>query len=58
MKPDENLIFGHTHRPFINKDKKVANTGSWVNELKEKEHQNSYIEINDGEMELKFWPKN
>lgn len=33
MKPDENLIFGHTHRPFMNKTKKVANTGSWIDEL-------------------------
>lgn len=57
MKPDEILIFGHTHGPFINDENTVANTGSWVNELKQKEYQNSYIEINNGEMELKFWPK-
>lgn len=54
MKPDERLIFGHTHGPFINKEKTVVNTGSWVNEIK-KEFQNSYVEISDGEMELKFF---
>ena len=55
MKPDERLIFGHTHGPFINSDKTVANVGSWVNELPNKDYQNSYIEISDGNMELKFF---
>jgi len=55
MKPHENLIFGHTHRPFIKKDRKVANTGSWVDELPDKEKQNSYVEIKNGEMELKYF---
>ena len=54
MKPDERLVFGHTHGPFINKEKTVANTGSWIDELKEKKYQNSYVEINNGEMQLKF----
>lgn len=54
MKPDETLIFGHTHSPFINNDLKVANTGSWIDELPNREQQNSYIEIEEGEMELKF----
>ena len=56
MKPDERLVFGHTHGPFINKEKTVANTGSWIDELKEKKFQNSYVEINNGIMELKFGP--
>ena len=55
MKPDERLVFGHTHDPFINNDKTVVNTGSWVNELESKEYQNSYVEISDGNMELKFF---
>ena len=55
MQPSDTLIFGHTHVPFIDKDKKVANTGSWINELPNKEIQNSYIEIAGGEMELKYW---
>jgi hypothetical protein len=33
MKTDERLVFGHTHGPFINKDKTVVNTGPWVNDL-------------------------
>jgi UDP-2,3-diacylglucosamine pyrophosphatase LpxH len=55
MKPDERLVFGHTHGPFINNDQTVANTGSWINELPKKEYQNSYVEISEGEMELKFF---
>jgi UDP-2,3-diacylglucosamine pyrophosphatase LpxH len=55
MKPDENLVFGHTHRPFINQDKTVVNTGSWVDELPSKDYQNSYVEISEGQMELKFF---
>lgn len=53
MKPGETLIFGHTHRPFIDYEKKVANTGSWIDELPIKSHQNTYIQIKDGKMELK-----
>jgi predicted phosphodiesterase len=55
MKPDERLVFGHTHGPFINKDKTVVNTGSWVNELMNPEYQNSYVEIEDGVIELKYF---
>ena len=40
------------YRPFITEDKTVANTGSWIDELEDKEKQNSYVEIVDGEMEL------
>ena len=55
MKPDDRLVFGHTHGPFINNERTVANTGSWINELPKKEYQNSYVEISKGEMELKFF---
>lgn len=53
-KPDEKFVFGHTHRPFITKNGNVVNTGSWVAELAP-EFQNSYVEISDGEMKLKFF---
>ena len=48
LQSDEKLIFGHTHRPFINED--TGNTGSWVKEVPE---HNTYIEIKNGRMELK-----
>lgn len=53
MRGDEQLVFGHTHKPFLTKDDagtNVANTGSWVEEGSK---QNTYIEIINGEMELK-----
>ena len=53
-KPDEKFVFGHTHRPFITKNGNVVNTGSWVAELSP-EFQNSYVEISNGEMNLKFF---
>jgi UDP-2,3-diacylglucosamine pyrophosphatase LpxH len=30
VQPGEILIFGHTHRPFVNKEENLANTGSWI----------------------------
>lgn len=53
MKPDERLVFGHTHKPFINDDKTIANTGSWVNETANEQAQNTYVKISNGQMELK-----
>ena len=56
MKPNEILVFGHTHRPFINKETTVANTGSWIDEVDElsrEKSQNKYVKISDGRMELK-----
>jgi len=44
---DDTLVFGHTHRPFI--DERVANTGSWLSEADE---QNTYITIENGKMRL------
>jgi predicted phosphodiesterase len=29
-KPDETIIFGHTHSPFITEDRTVVDSGSWV----------------------------
>ncbi len=49
---NERLVFGHTHRPFI--EDTVANTGSWVSDA---EVQNTYITIENGKMELKIYRK-
>jgi UDP-2,3-diacylglucosamine pyrophosphatase LpxH len=44
------LVYGHTHDPFVKKYE--VNTGSWVSgEYK----SNSYVIIDDGKVELKFW---
>ena len=43
----ERLVFGHTHRPFI--DASVANVGCWVSDAAE---QNTYLKIESGQMQL------
>jgi UDP-2,3-diacylglucosamine pyrophosphatase LpxH len=48
----EILIFGHTHRPFVNKRENVANTGCWVSDAPV---QNTYVEIKDGKIALKVF---
>ena len=55
MRPGEKLIYGHTHRPFINEEKTVANTGSWVDEGPPDRPRNTYLVIQDGRMELKVF---
>jgi predicted phosphodiesterase len=47
---DDNLIFGHTHRPFV--DEHVANTGSWVSDS---QVQNTYLIVDEGKMRLKHF---
>jgi UDP-2,3-diacylglucosamine pyrophosphatase LpxH len=41
----EILIFGHTHRPFVSSDGRVANSGSWVTDSP---LHDTYVEL-DGE---------
>lgn len=57
MKPGECLVYGHTHRPFITMDNRVANTGCWTNdkEISEK-WRNTYVEIIDGDVYLRKYP--
>ena len=52
MKSDEFLIFGHTHKPFLDKDNRVANTGSW---LGKKKNSNTFIKIDDTGTHLRQW---
>ncbi len=49
VKRREVLIFGHTHRPFINTTETVANSGSWV---KDAEPHNTYVELSGGKPRL------
>ncbi len=58
MKPEEKLVFGHTHIPFINENSTVANSGSWVSDRPSKYPPNSYVKIIDGQMELKYFNEN
>jgi predicted phosphodiesterase len=45
----EVLIFGHTHRPFVTDDLKLANTGSWVSDA---EVHNTFVELEGKEIKL------
>lgn len=46
--PQDHIIFGHTHWPFINKKRTVANTGSWCTSSSTPEC-NTYIQIDEEE---------
>lgn len=50
--PGDRIVFGHTHWPFITKDQRVANTGSWCTEPGIPRH-NTYVEISPDGMALK-----
>ncbi len=58
MRPDEKLVFGHTHRPFVNDKNIVANTGSWVSDRPKEFSPNTYVKIVDGHMECKPFDEN
>jgi UDP-2,3-diacylglucosamine pyrophosphatase LpxH len=49
VKPGEVLIFGHTHRPFVNKAENVANTGSWITTAPV---HNTYVRLEGGKPRL------
>ena len=51
-KRDGVIVYGHTHQPYITEN--VANLGSWV---KTQKVNNTYLEIKNGEMKLKIFPK-
>ncbi len=49
-RPDEYLIYGHTHNPLVDEKTHVANTGSWVYDPDLPSRQtNTYITIEEGE---------
>jgi UDP-2,3-diacylglucosamine pyrophosphatase LpxH len=51
--PGEVLVFGHTHRPFINKSETVVNTGSWV---KDAPVHNTYARLDASGPKLFIFP--
>jgi UDP-2,3-diacylglucosamine pyrophosphatase LpxH len=62
LKPDESLVFGHTHIPYVEELKSgiwVGNTGAWGQDVIDpatgKQSSNSYMKIYDGKMELHFF---
>ena len=55
MQEDEFLIFGHTHRPFLDGNNRVANSGSW---LQDAVTYDTYIIIDGGKVKLNQWISN
>jgi UDP-2,3-diacylglucosamine pyrophosphatase LpxH len=49
VKAGEVLVFGHTHRPFVNKAESVVNSGSWVTDASP---HNTYVRIEAGKPRL------
>ena len=49
VKPGEVLVFGHTHRPFINKEENLVNTGSW---LMNAPVHNTFVRLDGGKPRL------
>jgi UDP-2,3-diacylglucosamine pyrophosphatase LpxH len=47
--PNEIIVFGHTHRPFVNKTENVVNTGSWVTDAVV---HNTYAVLSNGKPRL------
>jgi UDP-2,3-diacylglucosamine pyrophosphatase LpxH len=48
-RPDEILVFGHTHHPFINEEENVVNVGSWVTDAAV---HDTYVELSGGKPRL------
>lgn len=45
---DKFIVYGHTHRGYVDKEKKEANTGSWVDGSRHPQYKkNTYIIITD-----------
>ena len=52
INPDDTLVFGHTHSPFVAESAAAANPGCWVSGAF---LENSYLTIEDGRVELNCW---
>jgi len=50
VKPNQVLVFGHTHIPFVNTKENVANTGSWVTDAADR--YDTYVELSNGKPRL------
>jgi len=49
VQPGEILVFGHTHKPFVNDKENVVNSGSWVTDAAV---HNTYVELTQGKPRL------
>jgi len=50
------LVYGHTHRPGLKLNERIANTGSWVDDpLLPNVPKNTYVEISEAGAKLKYY---
>jgi UDP-2,3-diacylglucosamine pyrophosphatase LpxH len=49
VQPGQILVFGHTHRPFVDTDENLANSGSW---LTTSPVHNTYVRVENGKPRL------
>jgi UDP-2,3-diacylglucosamine pyrophosphatase LpxH len=49
VQPGEIVVFGHTHKPFVNEKENVVNSGSWVTDAA---IHNTYVELTKGKPRL------
>ena len=49
VRQGEVLVFGHTHRPFVNKAENIVNIGSW---LKTAPIHNTFMRLEGGKPKL------
>jgi UDP-2,3-diacylglucosamine pyrophosphatase LpxH len=49
VQPGEVLVFGHTHRPFVNQAENAGNTGSWITTAP---IHNTYVRLEGGKPRL------
>lgn len=47
--PDQILVFGHTHHPFLSATKNVANSGSWISD---ETTTNTYVELDGRQVRI------
>jgi UDP-2,3-diacylglucosamine pyrophosphatase LpxH len=50
---DEFVVFGHTHRPDLGE--RYVNSGSWTNRSPDSVPQNTYVEIDQGDITVWDW---
>ncbi len=53
-RPNEILVYGHTHQPFINEQENLVNSGSWVTDAA---IRNTYVELCEGKPRLFIYGK-
>ena len=53
VKNGERLVFGHTHKPFVSRDMRLVNSGSWVKDQETiYSNFNTFVDIDGNQLKL------